>query len=439
MAHPQLNSMSLLGPRSGGGASGCSTGWSPSRVSTTGCTSPTCGPGAGWPNGMDRAARARLVPALGADLDRQPGRPRAQRVRHRGLGGRQAQGRGTGRRTVVLCTDVTVHRIWVAEGTDLFLVTSPAAAASVRRYLPRAPVSVVPPPVRSAFYAAPSQEQARGAGRAAGRVLRAGHRQWLGIRSPGGERRRAGRGRRVRAGRGRPRPPVERRLRELAADAPDHAVRLHRPGTRADGRRRRGDCPARRHTCSEARVVGRQLLLLDVMPGHGRDNLQHELELGGAECVPTPGGVTASALALRDELRAGAAAARPPRWEPAYVAALQQIGLDLQASPRPPLAATDEARGGSPMMRTLFLNPPSYDGFDGGAGARYQAKREIRSFWYPTWLAQPAAIVPDSLLVDAPPAGLTLADVVPLAAARPGRPAHQLAHLRRRRQSGRGA
>jgi hopanoid biosynthesis associated radical SAM protein HpnJ len=67
------------------------------------------------------------------------------------------------------------------------------------------------------------------------------------------------------------------------------------------------------------------------------------------------------------------------------------------------------------MMRTLFLNPPTYEGFDGGAGARYQAKREIRSYWYPTWLAQPAAIVPGSLLVDAPPAGLALADVVPLA------------------------
>jgi hopanoid biosynthesis associated radical SAM protein HpnJ len=65
-------------------------------------------------------------------------------------------------------------------------------------------------------------------------------------------------------------------------------------------------------------------------------------------------------------------------------------------------------------MRTLFLNPPSYEGFDGGAGARYQAKREIRSFWYPTWLAQPAAIVPDSRLVDAPPAGLSLADVSPM-------------------------
>ena len=53
-------------------------------------------------------------------------------------------------------------------------------------------------------------------------------------------------------------------------------------------------------------------------------------------------------------------------------------------------------------MKTLFLNPPSFDGFDGGAGSRYQARREIRSFWYPTWLAQPAAMVPNSKLVDAP-------------------------------------
>jgi hopanoid biosynthesis associated radical SAM protein HpnJ len=66
-------------------------------------------------------------------------------------------------------------------------------------------------------------------------------------------------------------------------------------------------------------------------------------------------------------------------------------------------------------LRTLFLHPPSADGFDGGAGARYQARREIRSFWYPTWLAQPAALVPGSRLVDAPPDGLTLDDVRPLA------------------------
>jgi hopanoid biosynthesis associated radical SAM protein HpnJ len=66
-------------------------------------------------------------------------------------------------------------------------------------------------------------------------------------------------------------------------------------------------------------------------------------------------------------------------------------------------------------LKTLFLHPPSVAGFDGGAGARYQARREVRSFWYPTWLAQPAALVPGSRLVDAPPADLTLAAVAPLA------------------------
>ena len=68
------------------------------------------------------------------------------------------------------------------------------------------------------------------------------------------------------------------------------------------------------------------------------------------------------------------------------------------------------------MMKTLFLQPPSFGGFDGGAGSRYQAKREIKSFWYPTWLAQPAALVPGSKLIDAPPANIGMEPV--LAAAR---------------------
>lgn len=65
------------------------------------------------------------------------------------------------------------------------------------------------------------------------------------------------------------------------------------------------------------------------------------------------------------------------------------------------------------MMRTLFLQAPSFEGFDGGAGARYQNRREIKSFWYPTWLAQPAAMVEGSKLIDAPPHRLSLADVLP--------------------------
>lgn len=67
------------------------------------------------------------------------------------------------------------------------------------------------------------------------------------------------------------------------------------------------------------------------------------------------------------------------------------------------------------FQKTLFVNPPSWQGFDGGAGSRYQARREIRSFWYPTWLAQPAALIEGSRLVDAPPDDLTVDDVLAIA------------------------
>jgi hopanoid biosynthesis associated radical SAM protein HpnJ len=67
------------------------------------------------------------------------------------------------------------------------------------------------------------------------------------------------------------------------------------------------------------------------------------------------------------------------------------------------------------MKRTLFLNPPSFQDFDGGAGSRYQATREVVSFWYPTWLCYPAGLIPESRVVDAPPENLTVEQVAPLA------------------------
>jgi hopanoid biosynthesis associated radical SAM protein HpnJ len=66
-------------------------------------------------------------------------------------------------------------------------------------------------------------------------------------------------------------------------------------------------------------------------------------------------------------------------------------------------------------LKTLFLQAPSFDGFDGGAGSRYQAKREIKSFWYPTWLAQPAALVPGSRLLDAPADDLSVEQTLTIA------------------------
>ena len=66
-------------------------------------------------------------------------------------------------------------------------------------------------------------------------------------------------------------------------------------------------------------------------------------------------------------------------------------------------------------MRTLFLNPPAYENFDGGAGSRYQATREVWSFWYPTWLCYPAGMIKDSRVLDAPPEKLNQAQTVAIA------------------------
>jgi len=53
-------------------------------------------------------------------------------------------------------------------------------------------------------------------------------------------------------------------------------------------------------------------------------------------------------------------------------------------------------------LKTLFLNPPSFENFDGGAGSRWPATREIESYWYPVWLAYPAGMIEGARLLDAP-------------------------------------
>lgn len=67
------------------------------------------------------------------------------------------------------------------------------------------------------------------------------------------------------------------------------------------------------------------------------------------------------------------------------------------------------------MMKTLLLNPPSFEGFDGGASSRWPATREIESYWYPVWLAYPAAMIPESRLLDAPPHGISPQETIEIA------------------------
>ncbi|HSS10560.1 MAG TPA: hypothetical protein VLL25_11780 [Acidimicrobiales bacterium] len=195
--------------------------------------------------------------------------------------------------TAVFMTDSFAHRMWVHEGIDLFLVTSEMAAASVRRYWPGATVEVVNAPVRPAFYQVPAQAVIRaelGVPEDASCVLLMSGAWGIG---PLDEVARglAQAGYWVLAVGG----TNERLARRLAAvAAADLRVLVFGYTERIADLMAASDVivTSSGDTCREARVVGRGLILLDVIPGHGRENLMHELELGGAAvCSATPASV----------------------------------------------------------------------------------------------------------------------------------------------------
>jgi UDP-N-acetylglucosamine:LPS N-acetylglucosamine transferase len=231
---------------------------------------------------------------------------------------------------MVFCTDVTPHRLWVHESTDLFLVTSEVAAAGVRRFRPDAAITVVPPPLRRPFYSPPSRLDARdefGIPPQARCVLLMSGAWGLGPVAEAASALAAS-GVHVLAVAGR-NDQLLARLRAAASREP----RIHALGytdqvpalmTAADlVITSSGD------TCSEARAIGRRLLLLDVVPGHGRDNLQHELELGFADVTGAqPRDVVRAALAAleRPAPQPSVGAERAP-WEKAFDEALGSVGL----------------------------------------------------------------------------------------------------------------
>src|SRR6202162_2489177 len=53
-------------------------------------------------------------------------------------------------------------------------------------------------------------------------------------------------------------------------------------------------------------------------------------------------------------------------------------------------------------LKTLFLNPPSFENFDGGAGSRWPATREIESDCDPFGAPSPAGMLEGARLIDAP-------------------------------------
>ena len=278
----------------------------------------------------DAAARRQLVPRLCGYLDARPAGLVISIFATGASAVSELADRYPAMSHAVFCSDVTPHRLWVHPNVDLYLVTSEAAEASVRRYQPRARVQVVPPPVRPGFLSPPSQEAARAALGlpAADRCVLLMSGAWgLGPLAEAAAGL-ADSGLQVLAVAGR-NAKLAARLRQAAATRD----RLHPLGFTEE-------VPALMaaadlvitssgDTCWEARAVGRPLLLLDVVQGHGRDNLQHEVEQGDASVASAnPASVVASALAALDRVKPPSPPARSAaEWEDAFSLALESMGL----------------------------------------------------------------------------------------------------------------
>jgi UDP-N-acetylglucosamine:LPS N-acetylglucosamine transferase len=279
----------------------------------------------------ERTSSKYLVPALEAELDKRPTDLLVSVFATAAGAAGRLKDRYPGMRTAVFCTDVCPHRVWIHESTDLYLVTSEAARAFVRRFHPRAEVAVVPAPARASFYAAPTQPDARaelGIPQDARCVLLMAGSWGIGpLREIATRLAAAGIFTIAVAGRN---AALGSALRSAAAHDPKVLPFgfTHRIPTLMSASDLVITTPG--DTCTEARVIGRHMLLLDVVPGHGRENLQHELEQGGADVAPgDPAGLLRAALACLDRV------AKPPTrvvgspdaWWAAFGEALARVGL----------------------------------------------------------------------------------------------------------------
>ena len=253
----------------------------------------------------DAVTRLRLVPRLRDYLDRHPVElvisispaaasavstvaPRYPFMRH-----------------IVLCADASPHRLWIHPRVDLYLVRSAAAEPAVHRFRPDARVVVIPPPVRAQFYRPPAQRTARiglGIAEDARCVALTAGSQGNGPLAEIADALAAA-GLTVLAVAG-----YSSRLEYRLCD-----VAERRPGVLAFGfTDRMPELMAAADlvittpggTCAEARTVGRPLLLLDLVQGHGRDDLLYELELGDASVTSKrPADVVRSALACLERIK----------------------------------------------------------------------------------------------------------------------------------------
>ena len=287
------------------------------------------------------AASRNILPRLRRQLDSRPADLVVSVFSTAAAAVSRLHGRYPGMSHVVFCTDATPHRLWVHPHVDLYLVTSKVAESAVLRFATNAEVAVVPAPVRPSFYHPPSQAGARtrfGVPADERCVLLMSGAWGLGPLADTATAL-ASHGLHVFAVSGR-NARLEARLRAAATELP----RLHPLGytDRVPELMAAADLviTSSGDTCTEARVIGRHLLLLDVVQGHGRDNLQHELELGDASVTSArPADVVRNTLAVLDRIKPPSAVSRPPEfsetgWETSFTAALDRIGRGLPRARR---------------------------------------------------------------------------------------------------------
>lgn len=301
------------------------------------------------PRVLERAAIAQVLPEVREELSRVDGDPMVVSVFPTGVSAAAAlKSERPMLTTVAVCTDACAHRMWVADGTDLYIVCSPLAATTIQRYAPDATLAVVPPPVRPAFFEARPKKAVReelgippdapcvllmaggwGLGPLAETAALLGEAGYFVLAVAGMNQR------------------LEVKLREVARRCwrvlpfgmtdrvPDLMAAADAVVTSSG------------QTCHEARVVGRWLVILDIVPGHGRENTLHELEKGAAlACSPDPESVIAAVRLMFEEQPE-----HPPwpvrstaEWEKHFFAALGQIGVDLR-EPSGQSATAPGARG----------------------------------------------------------------------------------------------
>ncbi|HET9895281.1 MAG TPA: glycosyltransferase [Streptosporangiaceae bacterium] len=279
----------------------------------------------------DAAGRFKLVPRLRDYLDRHP----VQLVISISPTGASAVSTVAARypsmRHVVFCTDALPHRLWIHANVDLYLVTSVAAEPAVHRFQPDARVIVIPPAVRPEFYRPPTQRSARiGLGVADQDrcvLLIAGSRGLGPLAEIADALADAGLAVLAVAGYN---PRLERKLKAVA----QRRSRLQVFGftDRMPELMAASDLviTSSGGTCMEARTVGRPLLLLDLVQGHGRDNLQHELQFGDAAVTSKrPADVVRAAAAYLQRIKPPAL--EPTRsladWEDRFRLALESIAI----------------------------------------------------------------------------------------------------------------